>query len=324
MYGCDEVELGLSDDAGAAAVIPRVAPVMSSETVAYFRNVFREHVLADNLMGPQHLVEVVRAQTALLDQVLANARGRIRDELLHLACRYNEFTGWLCQDAGEPNRAMFYSDRAMDYAMEIDDPRESAYVLMRKSHIACDQRNGARALGLTMAALRDGSRLPPRIRALILGQRARACALVGDVDGSVRAVDAALREADRSDASSDDLAAYCNLSYVAMETASSLQMIGKAEDAISIYERGRSAWPAGFRRDLGLCLSRLANAYAVRGDAVSATATGRDAIDVVRSATSSRAILELQRLRGALAPWRRVEEVSELAERIRGLTRRAA
>ncbi|HEX5994591.1 MAG TPA: hypothetical protein VFY84_05560 [Jiangellales bacterium] len=87
----------------------------------YFRSVFQQHIRADNLMGPRHLVDMVRAQAALLDELLPGARNEVRADLL-LACRYNEFAGWLYQDAGDPTSAMLYSDRAMDYAMAIGGP----------------------------------------------------------------------------------------------------------------------------------------------------------------------------------------------------------
>jgi hypothetical protein len=38
-----------------------------------------------------------------------------------LSCRYNEFAGWLYQDAGDPDTAMMFSDRAMERALALDD-----------------------------------------------------------------------------------------------------------------------------------------------------------------------------------------------------------
>src|SRR5690606_15695301 len=110
-----------------------IAPTLDSEAVEYFQCVFDQHIRADNLMGPHHLVDVVRAQAALLDQLLPSAKDNVRKALLTLACRYNEFTGWLYQDAGEPVNAMTYSDKAMDYALALNDPVTTAYILMRKS-----------------------------------------------------------------------------------------------------------------------------------------------------------------------------------------------
>src|SRR5690348_14786184 len=59
----------------------RVTPAPALLWVDYFDNVFHQHVRADNLLGPHHLVAVVRAQVDLLDQVLPGTRGRLRDQL---------------------------------------------------------------------------------------------------------------------------------------------------------------------------------------------------------------------------------------------------
>ncbi len=99
--------------------------------VRYFRNVLAEHLRADNLMGPYHLVGVVDAQTTLLDQMLFNARGDVRQDLLMLAFRYSEFADSLHQDAGSSEIAMRYTDRAMEYAMEMGRGQELSYGLMR-------------------------------------------------------------------------------------------------------------------------------------------------------------------------------------------------
>jgi tetratricopeptide (TPR) repeat protein len=323
VYGRTPEELGFVREDQGAIVLPRIAPAVGPEIVRYFGNVFTEHLRADNLMGPHHLVDVVRAQATLLDQMLPNARGDVRRELLMLAFRYNEFAGWLYQDACDPDKAMRYTDRSMDYALELGEPRENAYVLMRKADIAADLDNPDRTIGLTEAALRDPSRVHPRIRALLLRLRGRAHARLGNASECARALDAAYEDVLRPYDGFDDLTAYCTPSYIGMEAASCWSKLGKFDPAIATYERSLQTWPDPLRRDQGLCLARLANAYAGREDLDKACVAGRQAVDVIRSATSSRALNELQRVRLRLAPWRRNAEVSDLSDRIRGLVQPA-
>jgi hypothetical protein len=92
-------ELGLLASDVELSTPAHIAPPVGSEMVQYFQNIFFEHLRADNLMGPSHLVDVVKAQAALLDQMLPSARGDVRAELVLLALRYNEFAGWLYQDS---------------------------------------------------------------------------------------------------------------------------------------------------------------------------------------------------------------------------------
>ncbi len=266
IYQLPPEDLGFYEESQRRGPRPlRIAPTMNADTVSYFRNVFTEHLRADNMMGPHHLVEVVRAQAVLLDQVLTEGRGPVRDDLLYLAYRYNELAGWLWQDAGEAGRAMQFSDRAMDYGLEIDISRESAYILMRKSNIASDLGRPDRALALAAAALREPAQVPPRVRALTYGQQARAHALLGDSEKCARALDNAFRDVAKPDPDSDGLADYCNASYIAMEAANCWTRLGQPGQAIPIFERGLTNWPGHLRRDLGLCLVRLAGAYALQG-----------------------------------------------------------
>lgn len=321
IYQRDDEELGFTDaEPCGTPTSPRVAPTLDAETVDYFRNVLDQHIRADNLMGPHHLVDVVRAQAALLDEILPGAKNDVRADLLRLACRYNEFAGWLYQDAGDPANAMLYSDKAMDYALAIGEPTDTTYLLMRKSNIASDLGSPDRALGLTTAALRTASKVSPRIRALVLGQQARAHALRGDTSECARSLDAAMREVTRPNADADDIAPYCTPAYISMQAAICWADLNAPSRAIPIFEKALAAWPVFMRRDQGLCLTRLASAHATRGDKINACRVGHQAISTVRSATSARALRELRNLRERLAPWRRDEEVSELTYAIKRLT----
>jgi len=318
IYQRDEEDLGFTDDRHVGTS-PRVAPTLDNKTVDYFRNVFDQHVRADNLMGPHHLVDVVRAQATLLDEILPGAKNEIRDNLLLLACRYNELTGWLYQDAGDPANAMLYSDRAMDYAVAIGDPTETTYLLMRKSNIACDLGKPDRALGLTTAGLREASKITPRIRAVVLGQQARAHALRGDADACLRSLDAAMREITRPDVGSDSIARYCTPEYMQMQSATCWTVLNMPDQAIPVFEAALSSWPPFHRRDQGICLTRLASAHAARGDKERACQIGMEAVNTVRTATSARALRDLHRLRERLVPWRRDAEVLTLRHAIKSL-----
>lgn len=318
VYGQTPEELGFPGPNSGVAVAPRIPPPVGPEMVYYFRNVFAEHLRADNLMGPHHLVDVVRAQTELLDRMLPNAQGATRNELLLLAFRYNEFAGWLYQDACNAEQAMRFTDRSMDYVLELGSPSETSYALMRKADIAADLDNPDRVVGLTHAALRESRHVSPRGKALVLRLQGRAYARLGNPGECARALEAAHAEVTRP-ADPDGLTDFCTPAYIGMEAANCWSKLGDFDAAVATFERSLRAWPNELRRDQGLCLARLSYAYAGREDVAHACDAGRRAIDVVRSAPSSRALGELQRLRVRLAPWRRNAEVSDLTERIRSL-----
>jgi transcriptional regulator with XRE-family HTH domain len=318
IYERDGSDLGFGH---SGQVMRGPAPALNPETVDYFTAVFSQHVRADFLMGPHHLVDVVRAQTELLDRILPDARiDSVRTDLLRLACRYSEFTGWLYQDAGEPERAMSFSERAMDYALALDDPTDTVYLLMRKTNIANDQGKPDRAIALSAAAWRQLGRVAPRVRALVLAQEGRALALRGQPDLCARSLDSAMAAVTSAAASSDPIADYCTPEYIAMEAAACWTLLGKSSRAVPIFERALNAWPQEQRRDLGLCQARLAGAYVDQGDLEQATDVAKLAVATLRSATSVRALRELAKVRDKLAPWRRDARVSELTGLIKGLS----
>jgi tetratricopeptide (TPR) repeat protein len=164
--------------------------------------------------------------------MLPNARGIVRRDLLTLAFRYNELAGWLYQDAGNPESAMRYTDRSMEYALELGEPRETVYALMRKADIAGDLEKPDRVIGLTEAALRDQPRVLPRLKALIFRLRGRAYASLGNASECARALDAAQTEVLRPYDAPDDLTAYCTPAYIGMEAASCWSKLGRFDSAV--------------------------------------------------------------------------------------------
>ena len=137
-------------------------------------------------------------------------------------------------------------------------------------------------------------------------------------------MDAAYADVTLPDEGPDGLTDYCTPSYIGMEAATSWSGLGRFDLAVTLYERSLPGWPDSLRRDQGLCLARLATAYAGQGDIERACATGRRAVEVIHTAMSSRALNELQRVRMRLAPLRRHAEVSDLSDRIRSLLQPAA
>jgi hypothetical protein len=109
-----------------------------------------------------------------------------------------------------------------------------------------------------------------------------------------------------------DIATYCTPAYIEMEAANCWLHLGQPANAIPIFEQGLIDWPTGQERDRGLCLSRLATAHAVVGDAEAACAVGQQALTVIRTAHSARILNQLRQLRIRLAPSRSVGAVADL------------
>jgi transcriptional regulator with XRE-family HTH domain len=308
-----------------AAALASPAPVprrLDPEAIRRLRTILMEYAKIDNLLGPAHLLDLVALHLSFIGELLTLAAGQVRVELLTVGAWYAEFAGWLYQDAGNPQAATYWTDRALSWVRAADDPLRVSYVLMRKSNQASGLGDTGRTLDLARAALRAQDRLSPRVRALAFRQEARGHALSRDPTACARALEAAHELAAAPEDHGDDeraLAGYCTPSYLDGEAADCWMLLGQPRKAVAILERGLAAWPAPYQRDLGLNLARLAVAHAADREPEQACDAGQQAAGVVTNTWSARATAELRRLPPLLAAWPDLAPVVELRETLAAL-----
>ena len=250
----------------------------------------------DNLAGPQPLVNIAPRQLRFVESLLSEARGKDHKKLLYVGARYAEFAGWVYQDTGALNSAMQMSNNALDFAQEADDEMLISYILMRRSNIATDAKRPELALKLADAALDKSAHLPPRYCAVALHQRAHAFAQLGQADACASTLELAFKFAERSVGSEKDLAQYCTPEYVEMEAAHCWIELGQADRAIDTLRHSLAEWKPEFRRDLGLCLARLAVAHASTGQIENALIVANRSLEIARDTKSFRTEDQLSRL----------------------------
>jgi transcriptional regulator with XRE-family HTH domain len=297
--------------ANAVSVPRRVDP----EAVGRLGTILTEYAKIDNLLGPAHLLELTSLHLDFISELLTVASGEGRGELLTVGARYAEFAGWLHQDAGDPQEAAYWSDRAMGWAQAADNDLMVCYVLMRKSNQASSQGDAPRTLGLARAALRGQDRLSPRARALALRQEARGHALSRDATGCARALDAAREQAAvPEDQGEEDriLTGYCTPAFIEMEAADCAMLLGQPDQAVITFQHGLATLPAEYQRDRAVNLARLAVAYAASREPELACAVAQEAAAIVHSTWSARAVAELRRLPTLLSRWPDSAPVAEL------------
>ena len=291
-------------------------PVLSA-----LREIHRGYVEADRLMGSICVTGPISLQMPVVERACEVTRGADRAEMLRFACQFTEFGGWVFQDAGDLVSAMHWTDRALDYALELGDQRVIAYTLMRKAMIATESGNPAQGLGIANSALEYGDALTPRLRAVILRQRSYSNAALGEVLASARDSDAAVIEAVAGEKQGEeDRAPYCTPTYAAMEAGASWVRLGHPKTALPILEKSRSEWPDHTQvRDYALCVSRLAIAYAAAGEPEQACAAAEEAAALAQGLGSRRVVGQLDLLYRRLAKWRQDPVVAGLRERLRVL-----
>lgn len=287
-------------------VLKNMSEENTAPVIAALREVRNGYVLSDRLVGGLSVSDAVRTQIPLVERACEITRGKDRIEALDFACRFMEFCGWIHQDAGDLACAMFWTDRALDYAMELGDQRSIAYTLMRKSAIATEAGNPAQGLGIANFALTNRDSLTPRLRAVIIRQRAHANAALREILGAECDSENALAEAIAGvSQEEEDRAPYCSPMYIAMETGQSMVVAGQSKIALPVLVRSRAEWSDPSQvRDYALCVSRLATAYAAAGDPEKACETAEEAISLASGIGSHRVIDQLGSLSGILGGWR--------------------
>ncbi len=272
-----------------------VAPAaQAGEVVGYLRRVFPEFSTADWLLGCQAVLPVMPRHLAVIEQLLASATGRTRNELLRVGARYGEFRSWLHQDAGDMGTAGFWADRAIEWATEAGDHAMVAYTLARKAHQAAEGGDAARTVGLAQAAGR--SAVTPRVRTAAMLQEAHGYALAGDERASLGMLDQAAEVAGRADGEPGP-GRYLTPQYVTIQRATCWLVLGRPERTVPALERELACLPTVHRRDRGVYLARLASAYAASGEREQAGATTRRALEVAQATGSRRIVRELRTAR---------------------------
>jgi tetratricopeptide (TPR) repeat protein len=314
----DTADLGMGEVKPLLVNLSRASavPVLSA-----LREIHRGYIEADRLMGSICIAGPISLQMPVVERACAVTRGADRAEMLRFACQFTEFSGWIFQDAGDLACAMRWTDRALDYALELGDQRVIAYTLMRKAMIATEGGDPARGLGIANSALGYKDALTPRLRAVILRQRSYSNAALGEVIASARDSDEAVIEAVAGENQGEqDRAPYCTPTYAAMEAGASWVILGHPKTALSILEKSRAEWVTQTQvRDYALCVSRLAIAYAAVGEPEQACVAADEVIGLAHGLGSRRVVGQIDLLYRRLARWRQDPAVARVRGRLKVL-----
>jgi transcriptional regulator with XRE-family HTH domain len=136
LYRAADEELGLTRTAREPNDLPmlyipppREPYAPTHDVLTYLLNILNEHIRADALTGPRYLFPFIYPQLSLIDQICQSAREPERRPTLFIGAKFAEFCGWVCQDSGDTDSAIYWTNQALDYAHELGDPQLLAYTL---------------------------------------------------------------------------------------------------------------------------------------------------------------------------------------------------
>jgi transcriptional regulator with XRE-family HTH domain len=263
------------------------------------------HVLDahDAMCGPHDALASVRNEINLITQHRHIAKGELHRQLLRVEARWAQFASWLSNDVGDRQHRDAWLDQALRLAEEADYPEMVAYVLMRQSRWAVEDRDARRAIALARAAGRT-PRATERVRALCALHEAQGHALAHDADSCERSVADADDLLDRAKAPPspwDDLARNeVNAPAVLVADARCWLWLRPAK-AIGMLDDAVRIWPRNRLRSRGIQQARLALACAAADEPERAAAEGIKALSIAHATKSDGIVRELRCLDRQLA-----------------------
>ncbi|MEU2452106.1 helix-turn-helix transcriptional regulator [Streptomyces sp. NPDC012765] len=297
-----------------------LSPAAGAGMLDASRSLFTHYRRLGQSVEPGLLLPVLIAQTHTLRELSLQADAHNRRELLALGSRYAEYVGWLVQETGNDQAALWWTQRAVDLAAAGGDRALAGYALVRRALVTLYRDDAEQTIALARRAQDVG--LPHRIRGLAAQREAQGHALAGDRDSCMRALDRARALLDdHEDGSGEPVIGTMHLpDPVGMVTGWCLVDLGRPREAAEQLDRQlASIGPDAVRTQVRYGVRR-ALAYASDGEIDHACALTTPLLDGVAAVRSATVTTDLRRLARALARHAHHPSVRVLAPRLGALT----
>lgn len=307
--------LGLDELHHVAAALDDAHRYFDGPVVDYFCRVLDKAKHDDGALGPKKTLPVMLGLLGAIENQARDVKPSVRRELLALGADGAEFAGWLYRDIQQPQAAVFWYDRAMEWAQEADNAAMQGYVLLKKSQMAYDERDALRMLTLAQAAGHDRWQLPARVRAEVTQQEALGRAMLGDPLDVVRCqlAEAETLLTNAPEDKPDALGAYFNGHTRLLRDAITYTEAGKPSLAADLFSDVMNTGTLS-HRDTGFFNARRAAALALSGEPDEAAKIGKASAVVAHEVKSERTVRVLGEVLQTLDRWRSRPAVREFRE----------
>jgi Helix-turn-helix domain len=324
-----ELLAGLSIGALGGALADRIDhllghPDATDDSVAVFERAFAGFSTAARSLPPTRLIDGMTGQVALLDRLRRHAPATCRGVYALMQARYAESLSWLCEEASDPTGALYWVDRAAQWAAAARWEPMVGYTFVRRSMLVINfTGDGLRAVDAAAPVL-DMPELS-WVRGLAAKQTAMGYALAGQADASARALDEAMRLLARSGRDDerylgqrsvvgDDL-------YAVYQTTCDIYL-GRGASVIDALTPRLDGLAASSPRTATISRAKLARAYANAGQPADAARLAWEALDAHDQVGSHSAVSEIRRTLRVLRQWEARPdvrgEIADLAHRLGG------
>lgn len=294
-------DAALDDMQRLAAALDDANRYLDGSVVDFLRTQFERCKVDDGQLGPRRALPLVLGVLGAIQRHARDVRPGVRRRLLTVGADGAEFAGWLYRDLHDSVSAVYWYDRAMEWAQEAQDASMQAYVLVKKSQMAYDGRELAQVLTLAEAASRVGGTPTAAVRAEVLQQEALGLAAHGEPLSAIeRKLEAARGVLDS--VASVGSGPYFTAATLDARAAAVYAEAGKPDRAAGIFA-GVLAGGTLSRRDTGLFGARRAAALALSGHPDAAASAALEALRIARATSSERTLAILGEVVGSLTPW---------------------
>lgn len=292
---------------------------INDDVLLSLENAYGGYKEAARIMPPAKLVDGMTGNAAILDGLRRRTTGDERRKYTILQARYAELLSWLSEEAGDLPGAIWWIDRASQWAQAANWPGMNAWSFVRRaSMVSCFSGDGFRIVDQARPIL-DMPDASPRMKGLASREMAYGFALTGDRDESNRALDATLswltqpvREDDillgQRSVVADDL-------FTLYDATCDIYS-GHGARAIPVLEPRLESVARISYRTATITRARLVQAYANSGQAADACRIAWDTLDAIEQVDSRNAHGELRRAVRILDRWRGRSDVQDVVHRL--------
>ncbi|AXK32412.1 XRE family transcriptional regulator [Streptomyces armeniacus] len=260
------------------------------------RSLFDQYRRLGQTASPEIVLPALIAQTHTLRELSARTGARTRRGLLTLASRYAEYVGWLTQETGNDQAALWWTDRAVELAAAGGDHDLAAYALVRRALVTFYRGDATQTVELAERA--QAAEPPPRIWGLAAQQEAQGHALAGRYDACMRGLDRARVSLAASGPDPDSpVIGTTHLSDpVSMITGWCLHDLGRPREAAEVLDREIAQIPGHALRTHVRYGVRRALAHATAGEIDHACELVRPLFAASEAVTSATTNVDTRRL----------------------------
>ena len=278
-----------------------------------FRVLFDQYRSLGQTASPGVVLPAVIAQTHVLRDLAARAPSSIRDELLRLGARYSEYAGWMAQESGNDQAALWWTARAVDMAAAGNDHDLAAYALIRRALVTLYREDAQQTIELARQA-QVAETTPNRIRGLAAQREAQGHALAGDYKSCIQCLDRAreLLASPSGDPAASALGSVSLTDPVSMITGWCLYELGRPKEASEILDDQVAGIPVQALRSRARYGVRQALAHAAAGHVEHACALTDQLLAITDVVSSATITTDLRRLARVLSRWHRNVSVRDL------------